>query len=234
MARPPHRIELFVAAFLVASAAVSAFAQAPAPVPAPAASPAAPTPPGARLVSSIRNKLSAGDLRSAESLAEVWRETQGDEGSYLLALSWLARGGVLLGDFDRAGHYAAETRTRCDARMARGVRPDADDSLEIALGAAIEVEAQVREKTKGKADPLRFPEPEQAPRVYVVGVPHRRSPNSAPRGPAIEFQCLAASSGPVPSLGLRSLYLPRPSLVAHPCLRSRCAMRRTLRVATVA
>lgn len=166
MVRGLHRIVLLATAALFAAlASLSASAQAPAPA-APAAPPAAaapaPTPPGARLVSSIRNKLSAGDLRSAESLAEVWRETQGDEGSYLLALSWLARGGVLLGELDRAEHWAGETRRRCEARMARGVRPDADDSLEIALGAAIEVEAQIRERTKGKADAVRFLDAELA------------------------------------------------------------------------
>ncbi len=156
------RIALLAAAVTVAFlASVSAFAQTPAPsVPAtpaaPAVAPPAPTPPGARLVTSVRNKLSAGDLRSAESLAEAWRETQGDDGSYLLALSWVARGAVLLHEFDRAETWATEVRTRCEARMARGVRPDADDSLEIALGAAIEVEAQVRAKTKGKADAMRF------------------------------------------------------------------------------
>src|SRR5262245_3322111 len=60
---------------------------------APVATPAAPvpTPPGARLITGIRNKLSAADLSSAESLAEVYREQQSDDGSYLLALSWLAR-----------------------------------------------------------------------------------------------------------------------------------------------
>jgi cytochrome c biogenesis protein CcmG/thiol:disulfide interchange protein DsbE len=170
MTRRSPRIALLVAAAAIATAAaMSAFAQAPAPAATPAAAPAttsaatpAPTPPGARLVSGIRNKLSAGDLRSAESLAEVWRETQGDDGNYLLALSWLARGSILLREYDQAEHYAAETRKRCDARMARGVRPDADDSLEIALGAAIEVEAQVRERTKGKADAVRFLDAELA------------------------------------------------------------------------
>ncbi len=153
------RIALLAAALIVAFlASVTAFAQAPAPA-APAAPVSAsppPTPPGARLVTSVRNKLSAGDLRSAESLAEAWRETQGDDGSYLLALSWVARGAVLLHEFDRAEAYTVEVRKRCEARMARGVRPDADDSLEIALGAAIEVEAQVLARTKGKADAMRF------------------------------------------------------------------------------
>jgi cytochrome c biogenesis protein CcmG/thiol:disulfide interchange protein DsbE len=137
---------LLLAAAFAAGLAVVALAQTPPP----------PTPPGSRLISVIRNKLSANDLRSAESAAEVYRETQGDDGSYLLGLSWLARGALLTGEPDRATLYVADVRKRCDARMARGVRPDQDDSLEIALGAVIEVEAQLRARQKGKADALRF------------------------------------------------------------------------------
>jgi thiol-disulfide isomerase/thioredoxin len=156
---PRRFAPLALAVAVHAAIAVAASAQAPAPAPpAPAATAAAPapTPPGARLVSSIRNKISAADLRSAESLAEVWRTTQGDEGSHLLALSWLARGALLLGEPDRAGTYVSQVRQRCDARMDRGVRPEQDDSLEIALGAAIEVEGQLRARSKGRGDAVRF------------------------------------------------------------------------------
>ena len=157
---PRRFIALLVSVSLAALLARGALAQPPspaatAPIVAPPAAPA-PTPPGARLVTSIRNKLSAADLLSAESLAEVYRDTQADDGSYLLGISWLARGALLLGDEARAAGYVAETRRRCDARIARGVRPEQDDSLEIALGAAIEVEAQLRARTKGKADATRF------------------------------------------------------------------------------
>jgi cytochrome c biogenesis protein CcmG, thiol:disulfide interchange protein DsbE len=128
----------------------------PAPVTAAPASPSATT----RLISSIRNKLSAGDLLSAESLVDVYRETHADDGAYLQGLAWVARGAVLLGDYDRAERYVAEVRRRCDARLARGVRLDADDSLETALGAAIEVEAQIRAQSEGKSSAVRFLETE--------------------------------------------------------------------------
>jgi cytochrome c biogenesis protein CcmG/thiol:disulfide interchange protein DsbE len=149
---------LALAAAFATGLAVVALAQTPAPTPAAAPAPVTPppTPPGARLISVIRNKLSASDLRSAESAAEVYRETQADDGSYLLGLSWLARGALLTGESDRAAAYVADVRKRCDARIARGVRPEQDDSLEIALGAAIEVEAQLLARQKGKADALRF------------------------------------------------------------------------------
>ena len=144
---------LALGAALLAAFACAALAQGP--TPAPTTTPP-PTPPGSRLITTIRNKLSANDLRSAESAAEVYKEVQSDDGSYLLGISWLARGALLVGETDRAHDYVAEVRKRCEARMARGVRTDQDDSLEIALGAAIEVEAQLRAREKGKADAVRF------------------------------------------------------------------------------
>ncbi len=150
---------------LAVAAAFALVAGAEAQTPSPSAIPVATTPPaptpattppGSRLISSIRNKLSAADLLSAESLAEVYRATYGDDGSYLLGISWLARGALLLGQDERARHWIAETRRRTDARIARGVLPSADDSLEIALGAAIEVEAQLRARANGRADAVRF------------------------------------------------------------------------------
>jgi thiol-disulfide isomerase/thioredoxin len=152
---------LAAAAAFALAAGVDAQTPSPSAIPAPVAAtpppPApTPTPPGSRLVSSIRNKLSAADLLSAESLAEVYRATYGDDGSYLFAISWLARGALLVGRDERARHWVAETRRRTDARIARGVKVEADDSLEIALGAAIEVEAQLRARSKGRADAVRF------------------------------------------------------------------------------
>ena len=77
---------------LLATAIVAssvAFAQSPAPPPAtastavttaPADSVAKPAPPTSP-VSGIRNKISAGDLLSAESILEVYREKNGEDSS---------------------------------------------------------------------------------------------------------------------------------------------------------
>jgi thiol-disulfide isomerase/thioredoxin len=129
-----------------------AFAQAPAPAKpdtaaAKAGAPAAPPSP----VSSIRNKISAGDLLSAESVLEVHREKYGEDGPWLNGLGWLARGALLLGDLDKAKRYSAQVRDACSQRIANGDSLEADHDLEIALGAAIETEAQRLERTSGKA-----------------------------------------------------------------------------------
>jgi thiol-disulfide isomerase/thioredoxin len=109
--------------------------------------PAAPPSP----VSGIRNKLSAGDLLSAESVLEVHREKNGEDGAWLQGLSWLARGALLLGDLPKAERYAAQARAECAKRIAAGTRLDADHDIEIALGAAIETDAQRLERTRGKS-----------------------------------------------------------------------------------
>lgn len=113
----------------------------------PATSPTLPTPP--LPVSGIRNKISAGDLLSAESVLEVHRAKNGEDGPWLTGLSWLARGALLLNDNEKAERYAAQVRKACADRMAGGALLEKDHDLEIAYGAAIEVEAQRLERTKG-------------------------------------------------------------------------------------
>lgn len=112
---------------------------------APPAAPAAPPSP----VTSIRNKISAGDLLSAESILEVHRAKNGEDGAWLTGLSWLARGALLVGDTEKAGRYADQVRASCADRMAHGAEMEKEHDLEIAFGAAIEVEAQLLGLTKG-------------------------------------------------------------------------------------
>ena len=140
---------------VLATAAILApvYAQAPAPPPPAAASPSAATPapsPPPSPVSGIRNKLSAGDLLSAESILEVHREKNGEDGAWLQGLSWLARGALLLGDMEKAERYAKQVREACAQKLARGDTLERDHDVEIALGAAIETDAQRLERTKGK------------------------------------------------------------------------------------
>jgi thiol-disulfide isomerase/thioredoxin len=128
---------------LFALVLAASFALAQAPEPAIPATP--PSPP----VSGIRNKISAGDLLSAESILEVHRDKHGEDGPYLAGLSWLARGALLLGDKDKARGYAADVRTRCDRKRAEGDTLEKDRDLVTALGASIEVQAQLIERERG-------------------------------------------------------------------------------------
>jgi thiol-disulfide isomerase/thioredoxin len=122
---------------------------APAPATAPAPAPAAPAPPPS-LNTGIRNKLAANDLLSAESILEVHRAKNGEDGAWLVGLSWLARGALLVGEGEKADRYAADVRARCADSLAHGTDLTKSHDVEIALGAAIEVAAQRLERAKGK------------------------------------------------------------------------------------
>lgn len=127
-----------------AAPAVAPAAAAPATPPAPAPPPAPPSP-----VNSIRNKISAGDLLSAESILEVHRAANGEDAAYLSGLAWLARGALLLGDLDKAERYAADARRRCAEAKSRDFSREEDHAAEIAFGTAIEVETQLLARLKG-------------------------------------------------------------------------------------
>ena len=100
-------------------------------------------------VRSIRFKLSAGDLLSAESILERYLQSHGEDTQWLEGLAWLARGAVLLNEPDKAGAWAETVRGRVHQLLQTQNLLD-DRNVESALGAAIEVEAQLLERTSKK------------------------------------------------------------------------------------
>jgi cytochrome c biogenesis protein CcmG/thiol:disulfide interchange protein DsbE len=134
--------------FALFIAASVAFSQSTAP-PVDPASPPSP-------VTGIRNKISAGDLLSAESILEVYRTNKGENGQWLLGLSWLARGALLVGDVEKAELYVAKVRASCADRLSRGFRLDQDRDLEIAYGAAIEAKAQLLDRMHGANEAAKY------------------------------------------------------------------------------
>lgn len=140
---------------VAASAAPVALAQTPAPTPAVVSSPPAPaTPPSP--ISGIRNKISAGDLLSAESILEVYQAKYGVDGAAVIGLSWLARGALLLGEPVKAKRYCGDVRQLVAERLAKGTDLEKDGDLEYALGSALEVEAQLIERASGAAKAATF------------------------------------------------------------------------------
>lgn len=118
------------------------------PMPVLSATPPAPPTP-ASPVSGMRNKIAAGDLLSAESILEVYGKKNGEDGFWLTGLSWLARGAYLMDDTIKASRYASQVRKNCAKRISNGADIAKDHDLEISLGAAIEVEAQLIAAAKG-------------------------------------------------------------------------------------
>lgn len=178
-----------LATLAIAAAATIALAQnAPTSPPAPTAHAAAPAPP-ASPVSAIRNKISAGDLPSAESLAEIWRAQHGADGPWLVGYSWLARGALLLGENAKARRYADSTLYYCDQRVIGGAKLADDGDLEYALGSAIEVKAQLLGTAKGAAflreQLVRFANP---PKSYRARLHKRLAMLTWPGKPAPELR----------------------------------------------
>lgn len=101
----------------------------------------------AELVRSVRNKLSAGDLASAQALVEDYKRKSGVDAEYLDAVGWLARGAEMLNRPDLAAAYVAEIR--------REVPREKEDLLQP-LGAAIEVQGRLLAASEGRGSALRF------------------------------------------------------------------------------
>ena len=94
------------------------------------------------LVDNVRILISHNDLAAAERAVQAYRKQSGSTAECAAALSWLARGALDARQLDRADAYAIETRKLSD-QLLHTRKLDADPWLPPAVGAAIEVHAQV-------------------------------------------------------------------------------------------
>jgi len=107
------------------------------------------------VVRQVRAALGAGDLAGAERLAAGYRSTSGIDRPYLEALSWIGRGKLAAKQYGAADQVSAEVRKLALAEMER--KPlDAESSLPLALGASIEVHAEVLDQQGQKAEAIAF------------------------------------------------------------------------------
>lgn len=93
------------------------------------------------LVLYIQAALAAGDISGAEKVLGQYRASAGATPEYIEALSWIGRGQLARHDAAAAERNSEEVRTLCQAELTHR-KLDAEPHLPIALGAAIEVEAQ--------------------------------------------------------------------------------------------
>lgn len=96
----------------------------------------------AGIVEDVRGLLSSGSLSQAEAHLKSYRVQKGATPEYLEAYSWLARTALSAGSLDRAEKTARQTE-QLSLLQLKARKLDAEQHLPIALGAAIEVEAQV-------------------------------------------------------------------------------------------
>jgi len=107
------------------------------------------------LVDDVRTLIAHQDLAGAERAVGPCRTQSGSTPECAAALSWLARGALDARQFDRAEAYAIETRALSD-RLLRTRKMEADPWLPTAVGAAIEVHAQVLAARGERADAVDF------------------------------------------------------------------------------
>jgi len=105
---------------------------------------AAPAPKSA-LVTEIRSLIDRDDFTAAEARLREYHSKQGATSELAAAMSWLGRGALARHRLDSADHYVEQTR-KLVADLLKGRSVDEDRFLATALGAAIEVDAQVMAK----------------------------------------------------------------------------------------
>jgi thiol-disulfide isomerase/thioredoxin len=96
----------------------------------------------AGVVTDVETAMSHGNFPLAEAILQSYRAQHGVTPEFLEALSWLARGDLMTRQFDQADTRAKETEQLAVEALAKR-NLDAEPHLPTALGAAIEVEAQV-------------------------------------------------------------------------------------------
>jgi thiol-disulfide isomerase/thioredoxin len=138
---------LIVALILCATAAVAS------PVLAQTQTTQAAAPPG--LIPQVRAALNANDIPRAEALIAEFRKTNGTTPEALEAFSWLGRGALAQKKYDEAEQFALDAYDLClDALKIRSM--DAEPRLPIAIGAAMEVRAQVMAARGNRSEAVYF------------------------------------------------------------------------------
>ncbi len=96
----------------------------------------------ASLVNDVRELIARNQLAAAEAVVRSYQSRSGGTPEVAAALSWLARASFSAKQYDKADRLAAET-TRLTDPLRKTRKLDADPWLPTAVGAAVEVHAQV-------------------------------------------------------------------------------------------
>ena len=94
------------------------------------------------LANDVQVLVARNDLAGAERLVRASQKQAGTTPEFAAALSWLARGAFKARQLDRAEAYTVETRKLSD-QLLHTRKLDADTWLPTAVGAAIEIHAQI-------------------------------------------------------------------------------------------
>ncbi|MDE3166172.1 MAG: TlpA family protein disulfide reductase [Acidobacteriota bacterium] len=111
--------------------------------------------PQASIVNAVRAAIAQSNLPAAEEMARAFQARTGPRPDLAAALSWIARAHFAAHDLDRADAFATEA-SQMATRFLAGRKLDADPWLPTAVGAAIEVHAQVLAARGDRAEAVAY------------------------------------------------------------------------------
>lgn len=129
----------------------------------------------APVVNAVRAAIAQNDLPGAERIARGAQTQTGARPDLAAALSWIARGHLAAKNLDRADAFATEARDMA-GRFLGSQKLDDDPWLPTAVGASIEVHAQVLAARGERPEALAFLR-EQLKRYTATSLPERISKN---------------------------------------------------------
>jgi thiol-disulfide isomerase/thioredoxin len=107
------------------------------------------------VISDVRAAIEKNNFAIGDSLIAKYHAEHGVTPEWLEAVSWLGRGALATKQLDKAEAYAKQTESVIASELKK--RPlDAEPHVPIALGAAIEVQAQVMNERGERAEALTF------------------------------------------------------------------------------
>ena len=107
------------------------------------------------LVNAVRTLIAQQQFAAAEREVEQYRSRAGADVELAEAVSWLGRGALGARDYDRADRYATEAR-RLSLDLLRRRKLDDEKHLPLALGASIEVHANVMAARGERSEAVAF------------------------------------------------------------------------------
>jgi thiol-disulfide isomerase/thioredoxin len=107
------------------------------------------------IVGDVRAAIAQNNFTMGESLVQRYRTGQGVTPEMIEALSWLGRGALAAGQLDPADGYAERTRKLALEQLSHR-KLDAEPHLPLALGASIEVQAQVMARRGERGEAVVF------------------------------------------------------------------------------
>jgi thiol-disulfide isomerase/thioredoxin len=107
----------------------------------------------AGIIQEVRSSISQNNFAAAESQLNAYRNQRGVDPEYLEALSWMGRGALAAGQLEQAQGYARDTEKQTLVYV-KARKLDSNPHLGIALGAALEVEAQTLARQNKRGDAI--------------------------------------------------------------------------------